>query len=524
MDKQELVSKIGQMLVVGFPGKILSDDVKKLIHDYRVGNFILFSRNIGTPDEVQELTASLQLEAEKAGHFAPLLISIDQENGIVSRLKYPATAFPGAMSLGAIHDSSTAKQIGYATGLELKELGVNWNLAPDVDVNNNPNNPVINVRSFGEDPGQVAELGSSWMKGIQMAGVATTMKHFPGHGDTNVDSHLDLPRIDHSFSRLKKVELVPFIEGIRNNVDCIMSAHIYFSSLEKRVGRPATLSNNILTGLLRETLGFEGVITTDCLEMNAIKSKFGVASGAVEAIQAGADIAMISHTYQYQVEAIKGLLNAIKEEKISIEHLEQSVRRVFKLKHKYTYSEKGKEMKGKFKYIGSLEHQELADRTYKRSVSNMIQTTKLKILDRDSKVLAIYQKQKGHSQVEDRESLSTITSSLRKYPANIDGYEVDFSTMDNIDSYLEDKSKDYDDIIIFMAYLQPDDRYLNMIKPLVSQPNSTVISLRGPFSLKQLGSIDNAICVYDDNVSAICSALDVVYGKNQATGLVPISV
>ena len=230
LNKQEWFTKLGQLLVVGFRGMTVSDEVKKLIHDYRVGNFILFGRNIGTGVDVLDLTSALQEEAKRAGHDKPLLICTDQENGLVQRLKYPATAFPGAMGIGATNNLDIAYQIGEATGRELKEVGINWNLAPVVDVNNNPENPVINVRSFGESPRRVKDLALAWMKGCQEAGVATTLKHFPGHGDTNVDSHLDLPVIHHSLKRLFDVELLPFLEGIKNGATTIMTAHIYFSA------------------------------------------------------------------------------------------------------------------------------------------------------------------------------------------------------------------------------------------------------------------------------------------------------
>ena len=217
-------------MVFGFHGKTASPEIKQLIRDHHVGGIILFSRNMGTAAEVLNLTRELQQEAKNAGHKQPLLICIDQENGIVRRLDQGTTVLPGAMLLGATDQPENAYTVGVATGKELKHLGINWNLAPVLDVNNNPNNPVIGVRSFGENAAKVSLFGQEAMRGMQDAGVITTLKHFPGHGDTSVDSHLDLPVISHSMDRLEEIELKPFVDCIERGADTIMSAHVYFPS------------------------------------------------------------------------------------------------------------------------------------------------------------------------------------------------------------------------------------------------------------------------------------------------------
>ncbi|MEI2401057.1 glycoside hydrolase family 3 N-terminal domain-containing protein, partial [Paenibacillus phytohabitans] len=224
MKNTDLRKKVGQLMVVGFKGIKASDEIKELICEHHVGGIILFARNIGTPQEILSLTNELQQVAKDAGHEHPLLICIDQENGVVRRLGEGTTIFPGAMLLGATGEPEHAYQVGVATGKELKALGINWNLAPVMDVNNNPANPVIGVRSFGESADKVSEFGRMAMKGMQEAGIITTLKHFPGHGDTNVDSHLDLPVISHNINRLEQIELRPFIDSIKAGADTIMSA------------------------------------------------------------------------------------------------------------------------------------------------------------------------------------------------------------------------------------------------------------------------------------------------------------
>src|SRR5438876_8759991 len=223
-----LEEQIGQLLMVGFWGTTPSLEIIDLIQRYHVGNIILFSRNIRDARQVLELTQSLQMIAKEAGQRYPLLIAIDQENGIVQRLGEAATIFPGNMALGAIGSEEIAYRVAKATGIELKALGINMNLAPVVDINNNPANPVIGVRSFGEDPSLVARLGTAMVKGYRAAGILSCLKHFPGHGDTTTDSHLALPVIPYTLQRLETLELIPFRGGIEAGAGSVMIAHVSF--------------------------------------------------------------------------------------------------------------------------------------------------------------------------------------------------------------------------------------------------------------------------------------------------------
>ncbi|MFW6229939.1 MAG: glycoside hydrolase family 3 protein, partial [Halanaerobium sp.] len=279
-----LEEKVGQLFQVGFSGSTVNDEIKDLIENYHIGGVIYFSRNIKNPAQTAELSNNLQQLALDSGSGFPLFISADQEGGTVTRLK-GATHFPGNMALGAAQSKNLTEKVAQATASELKNLGINVNLAPVLDVNNNPANPVIGVRSFGEDPELVAELGMSYIKGLQSEGITATAKHFPGHGDTDTDSHLDLPIIKHQRSRLDEVELYPFKKAIEAGVDSIMTAHVYFPAIEKEEGIPATLSKSVLTDLLRDELKFEGLIITDCMEMNAIVNTFGTVEGAVRTIE-----------------------------------------------------------------------------------------------------------------------------------------------------------------------------------------------------------------------------------------------
>ncbi|HEY8529319.1 MAG TPA: beta-N-acetylhexosaminidase [Paenibacillaceae bacterium] len=325
-----LRDKIGQMVMAGFDGKAPTEEIRALIRDRKLGGVIYFRRNAGTAAEVARLSAALQALAAEATK-APLWIAVDQEGGMVARLDRGVTVMPGQMALGAARSAKWARETARASGKQLKRLGVNLNFAPCLDVNNNPANPVIGVRSFGERPELAAELGIAAIRGYREAGVVACAKHFPGHGDTVADSHRELPVVPHDRQRLEAVELMPFRMAVAAGAEAIMTAHVRFPALEPD-GLPATLSPRILRGLLRDEWGYGGVVFTDCLEMKAISGTVGVARGAVMAVKAGADVVLVSHTPALQIAALDALYEAVVAGEIAEERIDESVRRIVALK------------------------------------------------------------------------------------------------------------------------------------------------------------------------------------------------
>jgi beta-N-acetylhexosaminidase len=298
----------------------------KMIAKYRPGGVILFpwADNVKNVGQLVALTNGLQ----KASPEIPLLIGADQENGQVSRLAPLVTKLPGASTIGSTGDLSLARKAAKVTGTELLALGINLDFAPVADVNINPRNPVIGPRAYGSNPQKVASMVAAAVSGFHDAGIAATAKHFPGHGDTNVDSHTGLPVIQHSRSQWNKLDAPPFAAAIDKGVDAIMSAHVVMPKLDPS-GDPATLSKPILTGLLRDKLGFDGVVSTDALDMAGVRKKYSDGEIAVRAIQAGVDLLLMPPDYP---EAYQAVLAAVKSGKISDERLDQSVRRLLKLK------------------------------------------------------------------------------------------------------------------------------------------------------------------------------------------------
>ena len=511
-------------MVVGFKGKIAPQSIIDLIHQHQVGGIILFSHNVGTPQELLSLTASLQLEAKKAGYEYPLLICLDQENGVVRRLGKGTTAFPGAMSIGATSKSENAFEISYATGKELKELGVNWNLAPVLDVNNNPDNPVIGVRSFGENPQVVAEFGKNAMKGLQNAGVITTLKHFPGHGDSNVDSHLSLPVIGHSRERLNDVELVPFKACIAEGADTIMSAHVYFPAIEDRENVPATLSKKVISGLLREELGFDGVVTTDCLEMKAISQTIGTERGAVEALNAGVDLVMVSHTYEVQLRTIKEIELALAQGVLREETLKASLGRINRLKEKYL-SWENTPFNSPFISLGSEKHKKLAEKVFEESVT-IVKNEDLLPLKRNQNILVINPSNQNIYGVEDiKEINTTLSDAMQEFSDQVEAYDFPESfTLNEMDVLIQ-KAKEFDVIIMGTLSVSSSSYEIELFNRLVKLDIPIVgVAMKNPYDLRFFPDVAAYLATYEFTYLALRTAAQAIFGKVSVSGKLPVTL
>lgn len=306
------------------------DNAAELVEGYKIGGIIYFawSGNVDSPEQIAELSDGIQEAALAERLHIPALISVDQETGLVARVGPPATQLPGAMALGAGRRPEDAWLAGRITGEELRAIGITQDFAPVADVNVNPLNPVIGVRSFGSDPALVSAMVSQQILGLEGAGVAATVKHFPGHGDTAVDSHYGLPVIGHSLAEIEQIDLPPFQAAIAAGADAIMTAHILVPALDPS-GDPATLSQPILTGLLRQQLGYQGVIVTDSLQMAGVRQKYGDDRVPVLALKAGADMLLMPTDTELAYTAV---LEAVQSGEIDEQRIDQSVYRILRLK------------------------------------------------------------------------------------------------------------------------------------------------------------------------------------------------
>ncbi len=325
---QKLSRAAGQILVGGFDGTEIPRDFEALVRDGAVGGAILFSRNITDLDQCRDLVRDLR----SLPGPAPLAISVDQEGGRVARLKAPFPALPPFRAFGRA-PLSAARDAGVLLATALRKLGFHQDFAPVLDVDSNPANPVIGDRSAAADPEVVARVGTSFIEGMQSAGLAACGKHFPGHGDTDLDSHLALPKLPHALDRLEHIELVPFRAAVQANVAAIMSAHIVFSTLDAE--HPATLSQHVLTPLLRERLGFQGVIVSDDLEMKAIADHYGIEDAVVMAVAAGCDQLLICHQPSLVAQAHRALVDAAAAGRLPPDRLLAAAKRVEQLKARF---------------------------------------------------------------------------------------------------------------------------------------------------------------------------------------------
>jgi beta-N-acetylhexosaminidase len=327
---QSIEDRVGQMLMAGFHGLTAPDYFLDWLRTGRLGSVILFARNVESPAQLAALTTQLH-EAAKY----PLLIAIDQEGGTVSRMRDFFTESPGAMALASIGENAEAvtEEVSGILAREMQALGINWTFAPVVDISYNADNPTVGTRSFGSDHERVATLAAAAVRGFQANGVAACAKHFPGLGATAVDTHLALPKLDTDVSQLLKVDLLPYREAIAAGLASVMTTHTIFTTLDEE--HPATLSEKIIVPLLREELGFEGVVTTDCMEMKAIDDHYHVSGSVVRAAQAGVDIIIFSHTAEKQSTAYDHLLAAVKRGDVTEAQVDAANTRVAALKARF---------------------------------------------------------------------------------------------------------------------------------------------------------------------------------------------
>jgi beta-glucosidase-like glycosyl hydrolase len=401
--KMSLDDKVGQLLVSSFQSNFVSTDsdafevLAKAVRDYHVGGFhvfgaselappVLLNPTYGTVTLGQPLEAASILNRLQALSTVPLLNTADFEAGVGFRIM-GATSFPRAMAFGAARDEQLAFDAGRVTGEEARALGVHVNFAPVVDVNNNPRNPVINTRSFGEDPALVSRISSAYIRGLQSAGVMATLKHFPGHGDTDVDSHLGLPVIKHPRERLERIELPPFKAGIAAGAEAVMTGHIEMPAFDPTPATPTTLSQPIVTGILRKELAFQGLIYTDSMGMQGVTNMHGPGEAAVRAILAGNDIVLHSPD---DGAAFAGIRDAVKSGRIPQAQVDASVERIIRAKARAgLHKTKTVSLDSLANIVGTRANQAVADAVSQRSIT-LIKDARTQVpipVSRDAQIL-----------------------------------------------------------------------------------------------------------------------------------------
>ena len=335
LEEMNLEEKIGQLFIFGFDNNEIDKNIIDIIQKNHIGGFVFFKENIQSVE--QGLYNLNSLKEINKNNPIPLFLVIDEEGGKVSRLPKPFLKMPTPKKIGDINDEKISLQYGQILGERVKSLGFNMDFAPVVDINSNPKNPVIGSRAFGSTVDIVVDNSINAMEGISSENIIPVLKHFPGHGDTKIDSHIDIPVIDKSMEELEELELIPFKTAIEAGADSIMIGHILFPKLDEN--NPATLSKNIINGILREKLSFDGVIISDDMTMGAIMENYNVEDAVVEFFKAGGDIALVCYERDIQSNLPQRIMDEVKHGNISEEEIDEKVYRILKLKEKYNISD-----------------------------------------------------------------------------------------------------------------------------------------------------------------------------------------
>ncbi len=544
--QMSLKEKIGQMLMIGFNGPVLTKSDLEFITDYHIGNVILMGRNVPDPLQTQSLTAHLQQIA--AARCCPIgfLIAIDQEGGVVTRLTKGATVFPGNMALGAspcVKSEKYSKQAGMAMAKEMLALGINMNLAPVLDINNNPDNPGIGVRSYGEDVNLVTRLGVAAIQGYQESGVVATAKHCPGKGDVTIDSHIDLPVVPHPLDHLERTEFAPFIAAIQTGVDAVMSSHVVYPAIDPGQEMPATLSQPVLEGLIRQRFGFQGIIITDDLYMGAIARICSSDEATVQAIQAGADIALLCHHRECQITAAKGLYEAVKSGRISEERVNRSVGRILAVKAKRGLLSPLSAWPKKptasdsdlcaLESVGCANHRALAleiareSVTLLRNVDNLIPV----VPHPNMKVLVISPDIGSITQVEDEQLLSSpLAAGIRRFVPYLQTLTVSQEpTGEEIDCairLINTGCISTDAVVILGTYNAHLYRQQGILARAVLETGAPciVVAMRNPYDIKEFPEAGTYIAAYGFRDCTMQAVAEVIFGLTQPSGKLPVSI
>lgn len=527
LSKLTLEEKIGQLFICGFHSLTPDEQIKTLIEEYHLGGVVYFRRNVDSASQLADLSHNLQVLNKPLSEI-PLFIAIDQEGGMVSRIDHEGVSrIPGNMSLGAADDLELTAAAAALGAEELNKLGINLNFAPVVDVNNNPVNPVIGVRSFGENPELVAAHGAAAIKGYQDKGVSATAKHFPGHGDTAVDTHLGLAVVPHDKSRLEQVELLPFRKAIEIDVDMIMTAHVIFPAFESEE-IPATLSHGVLTKLLREEMGYEGLIVTDCLEMHAISKSIGIPEGAVKALEAGADLILVSHTQKDQVAAFKAVLAAVESGRLTEERIDASLKRILALKEKRIAQVSDQAPEITVPLTPAEESERILRQIAEKSITLVTDEGHNLPLRSDSKTLVVWAEVRHFTEVDEPAVYRyTLGEALTPY------FEVDemiigsHPTPEEISAVIE-TSADYSQVVVVTYTSEgslPEGQKL-LIEDLNKRTGGKliVVSTRNPYDINEIPEVATYLCAYENRPVAVDAIAKVLVGQIKAEGKLPVTL
>lgn len=519
MDDMTLEQQAGQLLIAGFDGPLISDQARELVKGLNVGGIVLFSSNAENPEQVSVLTRDLQQMAR-----IPLLVAADQEGGIVTRLHTPFTEFPGAMALGAVDDTGLTRRVAAAMGTEMRAVGINWDLAPVADLASyGGGNPAISVRSFGDSPVRTAAHVAAFVQGLTDAGVAACAKHFPGIGDSTTDPHKTMPIVNTRTDLLAKREQIPFKSAIAANVATMMPSHIWYADLDPGRSCPATFSSTIMTSLLRQQLGFDGVGITDDLMMGGITERSTPAEAAVSALAAGCDMVMVCHDLDAQRNTIAAIASAVRAGAIPRTRFEEALFRVTNFKRTTAHDRLSLDT------VDWKSHQKLAQKVAFNAATLVHDKSSLLTNELLAHTIVVVYPQKPElTGVEDSEGPGcTLSSELQKLGAHV--VCVTYGATPDVQDIQKTMAAISSDSIVFLctinAHRSPQQRaFVEILENKVPSERLLLVALRDPQDAFLVACGTCAIALYSQlTVSQRAFVQHIASGKPY-TGVVPIAM
>ncbi|MET7738823.1 glycoside hydrolase family 3 N-terminal domain-containing protein [Streptomyces sp. NPDC005385] len=498
---------------------------EELIAKYRVGGIIYFAwaHNTRDPHQIAGLSNGIQRASLDQPRGLPVLISTDQEHGIVARVGKPATLFPGAMALGAGGSRADARTVGTISGAELRAIGINQDYSTDADVNVNPANPVIGVRSFGADPDAVAGLVAAEVKGYQSSAVAATAKHFPGHGDTAVDSHFGFPVITHTREVWEKLDAVPFRAAIRAGIDSIMTAHIMVPALDD-AGDPATLSHPILTGILRGELGYDGVVVTDALGMEGVRTKYGDDRVPVLALKAGVD--QLLNPPDLHV-AWNAVLDAVRGGELTEARLDESILRVLRLKAKLGLLDDPYVKDAAVdRVVGTPAHLRAADRIAERTTTLLVNKEKLLPLSRRrTPKLLVVGADPASPSLSDGPPTTVLAGALTELGFTATALSTGTAPTAAKITEAVAAAGGVDVVVVATYNVTATSSQKTLVERLVATGVPVVaLSVRNPYDVAQLPGVGACVAAYSWIDVEVRAAARVIAGRAEPRGTLPVAV
>lgn len=512
--------KIGQMLVFGWSGSSreqqvsVNEHARELVEDMQVGGVLLLSRNVA--DDLRTTVDTIN-RLQSRSRF-PLFVNADHEGGVVARIKNGVTWFASNMALGATGEPRLAYKAAAAMAKELTAVGINLNFAPCVDVNNNPDNPIIGTRSFGESPDMVSRFSRQAVRGYQDHGMIACAKHFPGHGDTAQDSHDCIPVVSRSLKQLRRFELKPFRAAIRAGVSCVMTNHVLFPDVDP--DRPATLSPPILNGLLREEMGFQGLIIADCLEMKSITDNWDAGEAAVMAVEAGVDVVVAAHTLGAQRKIRTALIDAVRQGRISESRIDESVARILALKQSYELEER---RYADPQFLAGLvlqpKHLELKQHIARRAVT---------LVRNDDGLLPLKPAPDDRILVAGAiDAVGALAHAVGDHHGNIRALRLAGLSDAGFNSGLA-AAAESDYVIVPTSLLCPArdrDLGIRLVKALVSKNHKPiVVAVKEPYDLSCFPEVGTYICAYGLRGGTLPAVAELIFGLIEPVGKLPVTI